>query len=472
MEDSPVTLPLRPKPTATTRPLTLLTKAELRGWLKGAGATAKNWVEGSEFKAAPGELCVLPGRDGKPARALAGVGEGREFLWNLAALPTRLPDGSSWQIDPEPAAAPATRAALGWALGSYAFTRYRAAKRGPAVLVWPKAADRARVEREAGAAALVRDLVNTPAEDMGPGDLGRAAKEMAERVGCEIAVVKGDDLTKQNYPLIHAVGRASTRAPRLIDLRWGEATNPLVVVVGKGVCFDTGGLDLKTADGMKLMKKDMAGGAHALGLGQMIVEAKLPVRLRVLVPAVENSVSGNAFRPLDIIKSRKGITVEIGNTDAEGRLVLADAIADASTEKPALMVDFATLTGAARVALGPDLPALFCNDEVLAAALLKHAEAEGDPMWRLPLWPAYRKMLDSKTADINNIGGGSFAGAITAALFLQEFVGAGIPWAHFDLFAWNPTAQPGRPEGADMQVLRAVFATIAERFVVPTPAAA
>ncbi len=459
-------LPFRPKPTPTTRPLTLLTKGELRGWLKKAGATVKNWVSGSEFTAAPGELCLVPGRDGKPARALAGVGEAgsRELVWNLAALATRLPDGTSWRLDPEPDAPAATRIALGWALGGYNFTRYRAAKRGPATLVWPKNADQARVEREAGANTLVRDLINTPTEDMGPGDLARAAKEMADTFGFEMDVVKGDDLLAKNYPLIHAVGRASTRAPRLIDLRWGEADKPLVAILGKGVCFDTGGLDLKNAEGMKMMKKDMGGGAHALGLAMMIAAARLPVRLRVLVPAVENSVAGNAFRPLDIIKSRKGITVEVGNTDAEGRLVLADAMADASDAKPALMIDFATLTGAARVALGPDLPALFCNDDALAAALLKHGEAEGDPMWRLPLWRPYRKMLDSKTADINNIGGGSFAGAVTAALFLQEFVGAGIPWAHFDLYAWNAGGAPGRPEGAEAQVIRAVFAAIAERF--------
>ena len=333
-----------------------------------------------------------------------------------------------------------------------------------AVLVWPANADRARVEREAAGNALVRDLVNTPTEHMGPGELANAAKAVAEGYGFAFETVKGDELLARNYPLVHAVGRACERAPRLIDLRWGEDRHPLVAILGKGVCFDTGGLDLKSAENMKLMKKDMGGAAHALALAQMIANAKLPVRLRVLVPAVENSVSGNAFRPLDVIKSRKGITVEIGNTDAEGRLILADALADASDDKPALMIDFATLTGAARVALGPDLPALFCNDDSLAASLLKHSEAEGDPMWRLPLWAPYRKMLDSKVADINNIGGGAFAGSVTAALFLKEFVGPGIPWAHIDLFAWNPNGQPGRPEGADAQTLRAVFATIAERF--------
>jgi len=256
------------------------------------------------------------------------------------------------------------------------------------------------------------------------------------------------------------------RAPRLIDLGWGDKAHPRVTLVGKGVCFDTGGLDLKGADGMKFMKKDMGGAAHVLGLAQMIVHAKLPVRLRVLVPAVENSVSGNAFRPMDVVTSRKGLTVEIGNTDAEGRLILADALHEASLEKPALIVDMATLTGAARVALGPELPATFCNDDALAADLARHAAASADPLWRMPLWKPYRSLLESKVADLNNISGGPMGGAVTAALFLQDFVAPGIAWVHFDLFAWNATSRPGRPEGAEAQTLRAVFATIRERFAL------
>lgn len=458
-------LPFRARPLESTRPITLLTKAELPRWLKSAPAAVRNWVEGNGFAGKPGELCVIPGRDGEPARAvLALAGNGAaEDLWHAAGLPLRLPKGS-YQFDPEPDAATATRLAIGWALGGYSFTRYKPAARPPAELVWPANADRGHVERTARASDLVRDLVNTPAEDMGPAELARAAKEMAEELGLEIEITKGDALVKRNFPLIHAVGRASERAPRLIDLRWGEARHPRVTVIGKGVCFDTGGLDLKPEGAMKLMKKDMGGGAHALGLARMIVEAKLPVRLRVLVPAVENSVSGNAFRPLDVIRSRKGMTVEIGNTDAEGRLILADALTLAGEEQPEFMVDFSTLTGAARVALGPELPALFCNDDATAEALLRHAAADADPFWRLPLWKPYRARLDSKTADINNISDGPFAGAITAALFLQEFVAPGTPWAHFDLFAWNPAARPGRPEGAEAQTLRAVFRTIAERF--------
>jgi leucyl aminopeptidase len=457
-------LPFRARPAVATRPLVLITKANLPAWLKAAPAVARNWVSGSGFTGKPGEICVIPGRDGKPARALAGMaGDGGDDLWHAAALPLRLPEGS-YRLDPEPNAAAATRFAIGWALGSYSFTRYRKAPRAASELVWPREADRGHVERTAHASDLVRDLVNTPAEEMGPSELARAAKDLADELKLDIEIIKGDALLKRNFPLIHAVGRASERAPRLIDMSWGDADKPKVTIIGKGVCFDTGGLDLKPEGAMKLMKKDMGGAAHALGLARMIVEAKLPVRLRVLVPAVENSVSGNAFRPLDVIKSRKGITVEIGNTDAEGRLILADAITLALEDKPDLIVDFATLTGAARVALGPELPALFCNDETVAALLLRQAGAEADPIWRLPLWRPYRGRLDSKVADINNISDGPFAGSITAALFLQEFVPSGTTWVHFDLYAWNPAGRPGRPEGAEAQTLRAVFRSIAERF--------
>jgi leucyl aminopeptidase len=456
-------LPFRAKSLAATRTLTGLAKADLPRWLKSASAAARAWVTGTGFTAKPGEVCVIPGRTGAPQGALCGMTGTWEDLQLAAGLPTRLPIGS-YRFDPEPDAAPATRLAIGWALGAYSFNRYRVAPRAPAELVWPRHADRAHVESVARAADLVRDLVNTPAEDMGPAELADAAKALADELDFDIEITKGNALLKQNFPLIHAVGRASERAPRLIDLHWGKASDPVVAILGKGVCFDTGGLDLKPESGMKIMKKDMGGAAHALGLARMIVEAKLPVRLRVLIPAVENSVSGNAMRPLDVIKSRQGLTVEIGNTDAEGRLVLADAMALAGETPPALMIDFATLTGAARVALGPELPAMFCNDETLAAALAGHAAAEADPLWRLPLWKPYRARLDSKVADINNVSDGPFAGSITAALFLQEFVKPGVPWIHFDLYAWNASGRPGRPEGGEAQTLRAVFATIAERF--------
>jgi leucyl aminopeptidase len=463
-EYTSVPLPFRARPAAAARPLTLLTAAELQPWLRSVSASARRWIAATDFAAKPGELCLLPGADGAPARALLGLsGQAVDDFWHVAGLPGRLPQGA-WRIEPEPKAVLATRHAIAWASGAYGFTRYRKPSRAPAELVWPLHADRAQVERTARAADLVRDLVNTPAEDMGPAELARAATGLARSLRMRANVTVGDALIRRNFPLIHAVGRASARAPRLIDLSWGDPRHPKVSILGKGVCFDTGGLDLKDAAGMRLMKKDMGGAAHALGLARMVVEARLPVRLRVLIPAVENAVSGNSFRPLDVIRSRRGLTVEIGNTDAEGRLILADALALAAEETPDLMIDFATLTGAARVALGPDLPPLFCNDERLAADLLRHAEAEADPLWRMPLWKPYRARLDSRIADLNNISDGPFAGAVTAALFLQEFVGPGIPWAHLDLYAWTAHARPGRPEGAAAQTLRAVFAVLKERF--------
>lgn len=452
--------PLVAKADARTVPIMPLAAAELEPWLKSQEPALRRWVEAQRFTARPATHLLLPGEDGAPGGVLLGVEE-RPDIWSWGALPFALPDGR-YRIDAPLAAEKATRAALGWWLGCYAFTRYKAPKRKPAALVWPEAADRGAVERAAEATFLVRDLVNTPAQDMGPAELAEAAVKVGRAHGARAQVIVGDALLKQNYPAIHAVGRASARAPRLIDLRWGTR-GPRITLVGKGVCFDTGGLDLKPAQGMELMKKDMGGAAHVLGLAQMIMQAKLPVRLRVLIPAVENSVSGNAFRPLDILRTRKGITVEVGNTDAEGRLVLCDALAEAMSERPDLVVDCATLTGAARVALGPELPAMFANDDAVAEALLRHGLAEDDPVWRLPLHKGYRQMLDSKAADINNVSGGSFAGAITAALFLQEFVDPGTPWIHLDLYAWNPRARPGRPEGGEAMAMRALYALIAER---------
>jgi leucyl aminopeptidase len=438
-------------------PITPVTAQQLKVWLKAQRATVRKWVEGVGFEAKPGSNALLPGADGAPGRVLVGVEAGPD-IWSYAALPKALPRGT-YRIDAKLAPAAATRAALGWALGGYAFARY---KKQPAVarLQWPDGADRAAVERASAAAFLVRDLVNTPAEDMGPAELAAAAEAVAGAHGAKLKIIVGNDLLKANYPLVHAVGRASVRAPRLVDLRWGNG-GPRVTLIGKGVCFDSGGLDLKPAQGMLLMKKDMGGAAHVLALAQMIMAAGLPVRLRVLVPAVENSVAGNAFRPLDVIRSRQGMTVEIGNTDAEGRLILCDALAEACTEKPDLIVDCATLTGAARVALGPELPVLFSNHEGTAAALLRFGVEEDDPLWRLPLHKPYRKMLDSKVADINNVSESTFAGAITAALFLNEFVEPTIPWVHIDMMAWNPSARPGRPEGGEAQGLRAVYALIA-----------
>ena len=439
-----------------------LREAALPQWLRSAPAEQRRWLQASGFRGRAGELALLPGDDVPQALfVFADDGSSADF-WRQAALPMRLPEGT-WQVGELPAPV-SERLALAWGIGAYQFTRYRKAERAPATLVWPDNAGRAAILRSVDAAALARDLINTPAQDLGPSALARAAQQMARAHRMRARVIVGDALLKDGYGLIHAVGRAAADAPRLIDLRWGEAGHPKVTLVGKGVCFDTGGLDIKTADGMKLMKKDMGGAAHALALAQMIVQAKLPVRLRVLVPAVENAIAGNALRPLDVITSKKGLTVEIGNTDAEGRLILADALAEACAEKPALLIDLATLTGAARVALGPDLPALFVNDETLAAELLEHSEREADPMWRMPLWAPYRPRLKSGVADLNNVADGPMAGAVNAALFLQEFVAAGVPWIHLDLFGWNPWPAPGRPVGAQAQCLRALFALLEARF--------
>ena len=447
-------------------PITPLTKNRLSVWLETAPEEHRNWVQSIGFTAEAGKFALAPGDDGRLGRVLLGLGKGpeaRSSMWSLAGLPDALPEGS-YRLDCLPEGGDPTRLALGWALATYAFTRYHAKPASGAALVWPEGADRGQVERLARAIFLARDLANTPAGDLGPEELAQAAIGVAEQGGACHHVIVGDALLAENYPTIHTVGRASTRPPRLVDIVWGDPTAPKVTLVGKGVCFDSGGLDLKTASGMRLMKKDMAGAAIMLGLAQAIMDAKLPVRLRVLLPCVENSVSGNAMRPLDIVRTRKALTVEIGNTDAEGRLILCDALAEASTEKPQLLIDMATLTGAARVALGPELAALFCNDDALAAALLDAAATEEDPMWRMPLWRPYRKMIDSKVADLNNVSESPHAGAITAALYLQEFVEPGIPWAHLDVMAWNPQSRPGRPEGAEATAMRAIYAHIAQQF--------
>ncbi len=445
-------------------PVVAVSKAGLAAWHESAPARERDWVMATGFTGDAGKLALVPDKKGGLGRVLVGMAEGEAAMWAFAGLSDTLPEGG-YRIEAIPDGTDASRIALGWALGTYAFTRYRAPKKASgARLVWPDGADRGLVERLAGGTFLARDLVNTPASDMGPAELADAAVAVAEKAGARHRVIEGDALLDENYPTIHAVGRASARAPLLVDITWGDKSAPKVTLVGKGVCFDSGGLDLKTASGMLMMKKDMAGAAIMLGLAQAIMAAALPVRMRVLLPCVENAVSGNAMRPRDIVKTRKGLTVEIGNTDAEGRLILCDALAEASTENPALLVDAATLTGAARVALGPELPALFCNDDSLAAALAAAGTLEDDPVWRMPLWRPYRRNLDSKIADLNNVSEGPQGGAITAALYLQEFVAPGIPWAHLDVMAWNNRARPGRPEGAEAQTLRALYAHIAERF--------
>jgi len=447
-------------------PITPLTKKQLPAWLDEAPDHERNWVRAIGFSADPGKHALVPGNAGRFTRVVVGLGDAddtRRTMWALAGLPAKLPEGC-YRIETMPEGAAPTRLALGWVLATYVYSRYSSKMRPDATLAWPEGADRGRVERLARAIFLARDLANTPAGDLGPDELAAEAVQVAKAAGARHRVIVGDQLLAENYPTIHAVGRAAAKAPRLVDIMWGDEAAPRVTLVGKGVCFDTGGLDLKTASGMRLMKKDMAGAAIVLGLAQAIMDAGLPVRLRVLLPLVENAVSGNAMHPMDIVRTRKGLTVEIGNTDAEGRLILCDALAEASTEKPELLVDMATLTGAARVALGPELAALFCNDEALAEGLLEAAESEEDPMWRMPLWRPYRKMIDSKIADINNVSESPHAGAITAALYLQEFVDPGIPWAHLDVMAWNPQSRPGRPEGAEATALRALYAHIAQRF--------
>jgi leucyl aminopeptidase len=440
-------------------------------WLAQRPPAEQTWLSAHGFKAESGATVVIPGDDGAVRATVVGLGKGDD-PWALGGMAKALPPGTYRLAEVAgvgAALAPvfADWAALAWALGAYAFKRYKKGNgengREPAKLAWPAQADRAQVERIVAATTLVRDLINTPAADMMPSHLAAAVKDVGAAHGAMVREIVGEELLAQNYPMIHAVGRASAVAPRLIDLVWGNPGHPKVTLVGKGVCFDSGGLDIKPASGMALMKKDMGGAATLLGLAQAIMSASLPVRLRLLVPAVENAVAGNAFRPGDVLTTRKGTTVEIGNTDAEGRLVLADALTEACAENPALLIDCATLTGAARTALGPDLPALFTDDENLAADIAAAARATFDPLWRLPLWAPYRKLLDSKVADINNAGESPFAGAITAALFLKEFVSDGVPWAHIDLFAWNKGARPGRPEGGEAYALRALFEAIKTR---------
>lgn len=440
-------------------PITPVTAPALDAAVKRLDAAARAWVRTAGFTARAGSLCLIPGAAGKLARVLVGYAPGDD-LWALGNLSKDLPEGvyalDPYIVDP-------TQAALGWAIGTYSFARYKKTKKLVADLVWPEDCDRAHVRAVAEAVHLVRDLIDQPAQDMTPAHLSDAAVELAQRHSAEISVIVGDDLLAENYPAIHAVGRASVTPPRLIDIRWGDSRAPKVTLVGKGVTFDSGGLDLKPASGMLWMKKDMGGAANVLGLAHIVMAAKLKVRLRVLVPAVENAVSGNAFHPMDVIRTRKGITVEIGNTDAEGRVILSDALAEAAAERPDLIFDFATLTGAARVALGPELPAMFCNDDALADDFMLHAAAQNDPLWRMPLWNGYRGLIDGKTADITNSADSPFAGAITAALFLREFVGQ-TKWAHFDLYAWNGKTRPGRPEGGEAMVIRAAFALLRDRY--------
>ena len=423
-------------------------------------AAARAWAAANGFSGEAGKALILPGEGGGLGGALFGADSDGHAL-SLGALARALPEGDWHFAGPQ---AKPDLAALALAMGGYVFTRY-GRKPGRALrFALPQGADAGRVARIAGGVFLARDLVNTPTNDMGPETLEKAVRTLARAHKATVAVTMGDDLLKKNFPMIHAVGRASAQAPRLIDMAWGPKGAPKVTLVGKGVCFDTGGLDIKPSAGMLLMKKDMGGAANVLGLASMIMAAGLKVRLRVLIPAVENSISANAFRPGDVLASRKGVTVEIGNTDAEGRLILADALALADEEAPRLLVDMATLTGAARVALGPDLPPFYTDDEALAADIAAASVAEEDPLWRMPLWRPYAAKLSSRIADMNNVTSDSFAGSITAALFLKRFVEKTQAWAHFDIFAWNPADRPHGPAGGEAQGIRALEQVIARRF--------
>jgi leucyl aminopeptidase len=456
--------PFETVPAASAIPITFATKATWADIREGLPAQARQFALANDFTAKPGKLLVLPSPEGKIAQVIFGLddeGSKSRDRFRPGVLPGLLPPGVYRFAN----APHDTRlAALAFALGSYRFGRYRKADQPDVRLVPPDGVDVSDIVRMAEAAALARDLINTPSNDMGPEELALAGQALATRYGASYSAIVGDDLVRQNFPLIYAVGMASPRAPRLIDITWGAPDHPKVTLVGKGVCFDTGGLDLKPSGGMLIMKKDMGGAANVLALAQMVMDAKLKVRLRVLIPAVENAVAGNAFRPLDIFKSRKGPTVEIGNTDAEGRLVLADALALADEEKPDLLVDLGTLTGAARVALGPDLPPFYTNDETLAEHVARSAKQENDPLWRMPLWPPYDSWLDSKVADINNAPSGGFAGSVICALFLQRFVTDAKSWLHVDIYGWTPSAKPGRPEGGECQAARAIYKLLSERY--------
>jgi leucyl aminopeptidase len=444
-------------------PVHALLESETAAFLEGRAAFVKAFAQLSEFKGKAGQLLVVPDTAGGMDRVLYGLGE-RAQAQGFRALAAKLPAGD-YRIVSAPAAIAPDQIALAFALGSYRFDRYKKKGESRPRLVF-EGVDLSEARQIAHACALARDMVNTPASDMGPLQIETIAREIAEQYGATITVTTGEGLLEANYPAVHAVGRAAVpeRAPRMIEIQWGQAGKPLVALVGKGVVFDTGGLDIKPSAGMRNMKKDMGGAAHALALGRMVMAADLPVRLAILVPVVENAISGDAMRPGDVLASRKGLTIEVGNTDAEGRLILADALARAGELEPALTLDLATLTGAARMALGPQLPPYYTDDEELAGQIETAMKETDDPMWRMPLWKGYVDSIDSDVADVKNDSDAwAQAGSVTAALFLQKFAPPG-PWAHFDIFAWNPRGRPGWPAGGEVQSIRALYRMIASRF--------
>lgn len=443
-------------------PITLVTKAGYKLWEKKQSAFVRNYIREKGFEAAPGRFILLPGKDGRTAHVVACLSD-PVSMWDLAGLPRQLPAGTyalAKELDGEAEA----KLALGWLLGAYRFTRYKKDEPVKATLCLSKRFALESVYAMAETITLVRDVITTPAEDLGPEQLAQAVKGVAKAYGAKVREVVGEALLKQNYPAIHAVGRASHRAPRLIDLTWGNPKHPLVTLVGKGVCFDTGGLDIKTHGGMMLMRKDKSGGAIALGVARLVMHHGLPVRLRLLVPAAENAVAANAFRPSDVITMRNGLTVEVGNTDAEGRLVLADALAEAADEKPDLLIDFSSLTGATRGAIGMEHAAFFTADDALAQAFEQSVRRTEDMSVRFPLYDPYESMLQSRYADLTSSPGSSYAQTITAALFLRRFTGGNPRWMHLDFGGWNLTSLPGRPEGGEAVCVRAVFDLLQSRY--------
>jgi leucyl aminopeptidase len=453
--------------TPDSKPIHFLYEDDFESWVAEQPERTRAWALANAFKGERNKVLLVPDAAGEVNSVLVGVGRrGRDEItcWTTAGLPDRLPEGR-YHLVGELSPSVAAQCSFGWAYGQYRFDRYRRPSPTKKVeLRLPPGANAQDVERLRAATAIARDLINTPANDMTPEALAAAAVEIARRYGCRHRQVIGDALLAERLPAVHAVGRASAVAPRLVDMEWGDPSHPKVTLVGKGVCFDTGGLDLKPASSMLLMKKDMGGAAVTLGLAQALMDAKLPIRLRVIVPAVENAVAGNAFRPCDVLATRKGLTVEVGNTDAEGRLILCDALALADEDKPELLIDFATLTGAARVALGPELPALFATEDQLAQSVVKVAHAESDPVWQLPLWTPYEDELSSKVADLNNVSTSGFSGAIFGALFLRRFVTDARAWMHIDLYGWNSKDRPGRPVGAEPQCIRALYAYLVSRY--------
>lgn len=440
-------------------PIKVIAKKDFADWLAKQSSPVKDWLNATQFRAEANNVRLIPDAQGRISMVVCCVDELTHF-WNAGSLPMTLPEGV-YQFEDEDKLGSAYP--IAWGLGAYQFTRYKQASRQPAQLFFPEKWQ-AYVQNMVESIYLVRDCINTPADDMGPSELAEIARKLANDYGANFKEIIGQDLLQQNYPCIYTVGRASDDAPRLLDIKWGEAHHPKVTLVGKGVCFDSGGLDLKPSSYMLLMKKDMGGSAHVLGLARMIMQAQLPICLRVLIPAVENAVSGNAYRPGDVIKSRKGLTIEVGNTDAEGRLVLADALTEAVSDNPDLIIDMSTLTGAARVALGTELPAVFANNDEIVNAVIAQGQKHDDPMWRMPLFALYRDHINSQIADLNNNSSDSYAGAISAALFLKEFVPDTIPWLHYDMMAWNLRARPGRPQGGEAVSLRAVFHYLSETY--------